>query len=284
VFIGGTPGSGTKLVAEILKQCGVFIGGNLNKDNDNMDFVFCLSGRTTWINRHFPFKNNYNDVEAVLALFEKIYFNKRLSIKDYGRIIKIGTEYFKKNDAKLLTTRPLPERIIHALRVFRFSLKSEIQEKHTGFAVKCPNTLFFVEPLLKCYPEMKFVHVVRDGRDMALSQKQKMLFYLAPVFELDPEYDPANSLLFWSRINRYAYDTCGQTMPPENYMLLRYEDLCMNASDEIARLFDFLGIQSPFIEKVCSLPRENPSIGRWEKEKDVFAKMPAEDLNLFGYK
>ncbi|MBL4743417.1 MAG: hypothetical protein JKX87_02075, partial [Cycloclasticus sp.] len=38
VAIGGVGGSGTRLVAEICKECGVFIGSNLNKSNDNLSF------------------------------------------------------------------------------------------------------------------------------------------------------------------------------------------------------------------------------------------------------
>ena len=48
VVISGTMGSGTRLVAEIVKRCGGFIGRNVNADNDNMDFAFCLSGRVWW--------------------------------------------------------------------------------------------------------------------------------------------------------------------------------------------------------------------------------------------
>ena len=40
VVVFGTGGSGTRVVADILRQSGCFIGNNLNRALDNQDFGF----------------------------------------------------------------------------------------------------------------------------------------------------------------------------------------------------------------------------------------------------
>ncbi len=39
IAVGGIGGSGTRVVAAILKELGIFIGDNLNASNDNLDFL-----------------------------------------------------------------------------------------------------------------------------------------------------------------------------------------------------------------------------------------------------
>ena len=61
IAIGGVGGSGTRVIASILKEVGIYIGGDLNHANDNLWFTLLFKHRDAL---------NLNNTE----------FNKRLAI------------------------------------------------------------------------------------------------------------------------------------------------------------------------------------------------------------
>src|SRR5205085_1459924 len=72
---------------------------------------------------------------------------------------------------------------------------------------KEPRSIYLLPFYRRRMPDLRFLHVVRDGRDMALSSNQNQLrkhgaMLLAPEeLELPP---PVQSITLWSRINLQA--------------------------------------------------------------------------------
>ena len=140
-------------------------------------------------------------------------------------------------------------------------------------------SLMFVSILGDMFPEARFVHIYRDGRDTALSMQHHAYFrliarfsrfvrrlgmnpYRRPfVYGSNPLYGPIESLTFrlsplegWldkgislEELGSFWSDmvTAGQTylrvQPPGRVMNLRYEDVLDRPRAELTRFMEFLG-------------------------------------------
>jgi hypothetical protein len=89
---------------------------------------------------------------------------------------------------------------------------------------------------------MRFVHVVRDGRDMAHSanQNQARKHFCAMFRESPPADQSAGSIRFWSHANIHAA-TFGQLTMGADYQVLSYEALCADPENTMKTLLTRLG-------------------------------------------
>lgn len=86
--------------------------------------------------------------------------------------------------------------------------------------------------MTRVFPNAKFIHVVRDGRDVALS------FARTPWWFKRAELNLAR----WANeIKKIAADAAA-LLCPENYLVVKYENLVADTAAEVSRICDFLGI------------------------------------------
>lgn len=97
---------------------------------------------------------------------------------------------------------------------------------------KTPHYVHYIPLLASLFPSARFIHVVRDGRDVALS-----------VIEMD--WGP-NSILsaaeFWKRAvanGRHGGSVIGE----DRYFEMRYEDLLADPEKQVARLCSFVKLE-----------------------------------------
>ena len=119
---------------------------------------------------------------------------------------------------------------------------------------KTPGYVMTMELIQGALPEARFVHVIRDGRDVAVS--------LAGV-AWGPE-DTAAAAELWSRRIRIARRQSAR-LAPGTYTEVRYEDLVSDSRDALERLCGLLEL--PFSEKMLSY---------WERGSKVLESMAAE--------
>jgi len=143
---------------------------------------------------------------------------------------------------------------------------------------KTPIYASYMDLIDSIFPAAQFVHIVRDGRDVALSMHE---------IHVDVYFAARN----WVRRIRQARAS-GARLGPDRYYEMRYEDLVTDPEGELRPLCHFLGeTYLPEMAEPQRLGREQfdegdfhaalrrpPStarIGRWRQE------MPARDLRLF---
>ncbi|TAN46426.1 MAG: tetratricopeptide repeat protein [Methylococcaceae bacterium] len=145
------------------------------------------------------------------------------------------------------------ERSIRAVQVFSATLLlSEYGDDARILAVgeKTPGHLRTLDRLKVLFPEAKFILIYRDGRDIAVSG----WYHLKRQFGED-QADPLPA--YAKRIaavwrNDYEKAVAFAERYPGDCAQLRYEDLHENPVQELARLFDFLGLDSsPEIVNQC---------------------------------
>ncbi len=156
---------------------------------------------------------------------------------------------------------------------------------------KNPRCMWIIPFLARVYPEMKFIHVVRDGRDMALSSNTNLLRKHGELLLKDPDCGKnweAAQLKLWTLGNRVAQADAKRYLGP-NYLLLNYEKLCSHPRETLTRMFDFVQMEMPgdFIESACRLIVPSQNIGRWRSSNLALLHEPDEQtrdaLKQFGY-
>ena len=173
--------------------------------------------------------------------------------------------------------RPLPYAPISAQYNFLFSWLCDRFDKKI-WVERSGASLMYLPSLVKHFPEAKFVHVIRDGRDVAMSVKDhvsirmlaqtwwdtrlfgvdlmrppfvigtsRFLAFMEPFIGLimKVENTPAQSIplkqagKFWSNLIEIGSATF-ETLPPEKRLLLSFEDIVANPRGELERLIDFI--------------------------------------------
>jgi hypothetical protein len=246
LFIGGTGGSGTRVVARIAELAGVFMGTYLNHAYDALPTIRRYSEK--W--------NEY--VGAKGATLTQV--QQRLMNQDLG--------------AALIKHRA---RIPHPM---------------SPWGVKNPRFIFFLSHLHHCFPELKFIHVIRDGRDMAFAERQYQLEGVGGLYLDDLKTRlcgapaPVRSIALWSQVNLETA-RFGEGILGGRYLRIRLEDLCASPAPLIQKIFEFLDTSSPNLPAALSEVKPPSSLGRWrDQDPALLDRLHAEGragLGAFGY-
>ena len=286
IVIFGTGGSGTRVVAAILKEAGCYMGGNLNRALDNLNFGFFLGGRVKWMEQYFPFEDEerVSQVETCLEIFRKVFFKMPLTIKERGIFLNICVQYLNGNNRKMFRRRPLGERIRRGSTLFKtvFFPLQETLNNFSSWGFKSPEAIYFVKPMMSFFPDIRIIHLVRDGRDMALSANDNPLLYRR-LFNLEASEPVSMALNNWLAVNGWAKKACSRTLPGSQYMIIRYEDICEKTIEAVDRILEFAGLEPMDREMVYRIPSRNPSIGRWKENPEMFRQMDTTLLKEFGF-
>ena len=84
--------------------------------------------------------------------------------------------------------------------------------------------------LKELFPEMKVIHLVRDGRDVALSYARTVWW----------SKDVGQNLLQWEKEVNIVKEFGAKN--PDNFLEIRYEDLACNPEQELQKILNALGL------------------------------------------
>ncbi len=156
---------------------------------------------------------------------------------------------------------------------------------------KNPRSMWIIPFLSRLYPDMKFIHVIRDGRDMALTTNQNLLRKHGADLLNGSAYakDTVHAQFkLWALGNKLAWEA-GNKYLGENYLLLNYNRLCCSPDSEMSRLFDFIGMEDSrrlvddCLGSICFSNCEE----RWRQSDHPLVQEPEQNLRealaLFGY-
>jgi hypothetical protein len=160
---------------------------------------------------------------------------------------------------------------------------------------KTPHYVHHVDQLLGIWPDARFVVLVRDGRDVALSLKRM-------------PFGPNNAWAaaqWWARGIRAG--AAAQRAHPERVRTVRYEDLAGDPAAHVPEICAFLGLAyDPAMLDLAHADRSKivadqqswfptlfegintKAVARWQREMSpreqaVFASLARDELELLGY-
>ncbi|MCK7544036.1 sulfotransferase [Marinobacter bryozoorum] len=148
----------------------------------------------------------------------------------------------------------------------------------TFWGDKTPNYLEDPGTIIELFPEAKFLFIVRDGRDVALSLLRK-------------SWGPNNFLTcgeYWSRLNDNFLNVKDK-IPPGSLFELKYEEVLTDPERHIKAVYDFLeeDISEDNIMDLANTTKSNNS-GKWASQATTsqlrrFESAAATTLKVFGY-
>ncbi|MGH8195802.1 MAG: sulfotransferase family protein [Woeseiaceae bacterium] len=159
---------------------------------------------------------------------------------------------------------------------------------------KTPHHIFFADQIIEGFPRAQFIHIVRDGRDVAVSWKR---------VKFGPEH-VYPSARRWAEVLETGR-RLKELLGPAQYLELRYEDLLQDAEATIRRICHYLGeAYSPEMhyfyrtnEKYPTDARNEANIakpvmanntGQWPRylsprEIRIFEAVAGDTLESYGY-
>lgn len=261
IAVGGLGGSGTRVIARMLQLLDIYVGGSLNSKLDNLWFTL-LFKRTTWF-RAMP---EPYDFFFALRMFRRAMEDGlagNLPREAEERLRTIKVEARRTGESLGLTATTLEEFL---------SSRRYDRRRFRGWGWKEPNTHVFLPQIAAAFPNLKYVHVIRNGLDMAFSSNQQQLAnWGALIGRVDVDgvrLSPKMALDFWIAANRRATDI-GNVLGPDMFHLLNYDRLCANPDEEIRSLLRFLRLDGlgadPALLKQIVAP---VSVGRFKNHPD----------------
>lgn len=245
VAIGGIGGSGTRLLAQITSRLGVKMGGPVNQESDNLFFTFLLK-RPDWFLRF----GSDQSVEQMIDLFLRamtdglaytLTAEERLVLETLDTMHQQALQPTGvKHDtmSALLKSKGLNP------RKNRFQRADRTKELRWGW--KEPNTHIFLPWLAETIPDLKYIHVIRNGYDMAISANQQQAcnwgcLICGSDFARNG-IKATDALDYWIAANRRAIKI-GQDALGQNFLLVNYEEFCADPVISIQKLAEFLEIE-----------------------------------------
>jgi hypothetical protein len=161
------------------------------------------------------------------------------------------------------------------------------------FAEKTPRNCFLIPFLSKIFADAQFIHIVRDGRDVALSLSKKPWYLAANAnsgrfepggypygpyaqFWVEPDRreefeatsDIHRCIWVWKRFTETALETT-RSLCQSKFLELKYESLTFKPTQEADRLLDFLEIEEINSRKLFhqEVGKVNSKlVGQWKRE------------------
>lgn len=239
--IGATGGSGTRVVARIVRGAGLYTGEKLNAYEDAVELGF-YSDR--WIDGYVG-----GGTEPAAGTRDEMTADLRAVLADH------------------LATRPADA---------------------LAWGWKEPRSIYLLRFWHETMPSLRFLHFLRDGRDMAFSENQQQLTkHGAAVLgeEFRKAKTPTRSIALWNRVNLAAADY-GERELGARYLRVRFEDLCADPGATVGRIYDFFELEGDAAAAAAEV-RPPDTLGRWELRRkgviDELTRTAEPALERFGY-
>lgn len=180
-------------------------------------------------------------------------------------------------------------------RAFRGAVRSHrlrMPDPAGPWGWKNPRSMWVIPFLTHLFPDMTFIHLVRDGRDVALSSNLNLLRKHGAMLlgEEHPEQDPVGAQLrLWALGNQTAADD-GERLLGGNYLRLSYEAMCAAPRETLARMYEHLQqpVTATLLDRAERLVVPSRSIGAWRESDCALLHEPdteiATALRRFGYR
>jgi hypothetical protein len=260
VVVGGVGGSGTRVVVEIMRRLDVYTGSDLNVAGDSRWFGF-LCKLPRW---DLAAQTPESGAMRALATLERA-MTGRLEFTDPDRRLVYEAlrrcQHWWRHDRLADDLPPAwhRKRVASLLRSGR-----EYRPRAPLWGWKEPNSHLFIRHLHSHFGDgLRYVHVIRNGIDMAQSRNQHQLNRWGSVFGVQNgsrEPSPTASLDYWIRANETAIEE-GKALRRGGFFLLNYDELCANPKHEVTRFVDFLGLDPPeeVVRELARVPRSGTS-------------------------
>lgn len=251
LLVGATGGSGTRAVAQLLHRAGVWIGPELN---DSWDALPLGLYSNRWIDRFWAATGGWRQpLPAEL---------RGAMVEDLAQVLRDHLQ-------------PL--------------LEGPERGRWAAWGWKEPRCMYLLPFWCSLFPGLRFLHLLRDGRDMAFSGNQNQLAkhgatVLGSGWAARPPAE--RSIALWARVNSRVA-AFGEKTLKERYLAVRFEELCAVPTQVARRILAFFGLPPELAGGAAEVVAPPATVGRFRgQDPEVVARLEAiaaPALARFGY-
>ncbi len=269
IAIGALGGSGTRAVAQLLIDAGIYMGDPLNFANDNTFFTACF------MNPGWQAMASAGGINQRIGIFEEYMRQRNISKSELDKLERLPYS----------TAYQYPPDLFPTLKK-----QKALKKPFTTWGWKEPNTHIYLEQLANYFPKLKYIHVLRHGLDMAFARNKKQLFNWGHFFGIEanesdsPEEISRKQLDYWIHSTAKVMDT-GNQLLGDRFYVLRYENVCLNPEREIPLLLSFLGLDPKLTSKLKDVFQLSEGSGRYkEQDLGIFSPEQLTEVERLGFK
>lgn len=237
IFIVGNSRSGTTMMSRILgKHPQVFSFNELHFFGE------------LWTPQAEKEVSSKDDLELLMA--------KLFCVQRDGYLTQGNPKFFLAEAREAIAKIPLDK--LDPATIFQSFMMYEAEAK--GKSIPCehtPGNVFYIKEILELYPQAKIINMVRDPRDVLLSQKRKWKrrflgakkIPLKEAIRSKVNYHPITISQLWNA----SIGAAEKFSDRDRVYSLRFEELLEKPEVKVKEVFDFLGIS--FERSVLDVPR-----------------------------
>lgn len=244
IAIGGVGGSGTRVIADLFMELGYHLGLDINHSLDNLWFTLLFKYREALY---------LNDLEFFRCY--EIFRNAMLSVE--------GGSIDSELRQKLLSSERDDQHNESWLIKRLASISSIDTITASKWGWKEPNTHIFIDRIFSIDKSINYIHVMRNGLDMAYSQNQNQLrLWGSTILGEAYENSPRGSLRFWCQVHKRIQKT--NSLMGQKFLLINFDELCKFPHEELQKILNHFKIRTPnyLLEKLTKRIKQPASIGR----------------------
>lgn len=217
-------GSGTRWLEELLADQGMCTVGPTNESRDNLTFTRLFKDKSLW--------GTLSVIEQRWKWFTALQLGYRIRRRDYRKLYKIFTSH---------TIEPASRKGTRAQLWAHFTGKSKpASSNHVPLLFKEPNLQLFAPMLLGFTKDFHYVHLMRNGAEMACNQNQQQLHLWGKKVHNIQGTSKRDSLTYWHKTNTTIAQV--QELFPDAVHIIRYEDLKAKPEETLRKLMNALDL------------------------------------------
>jgi hypothetical protein len=251
IFILGAPRSGTTFLASLL-------------ENTEYGAPF----ETHFITKYYKQLSNYGDINE----YEKF----QILLTDILNERAVRQWNLNLDSKKIF--KELGVNFTYAQLVNKICLIASHKKGYELWGDKTPNYLEDIDVLYELFPDSKYIYIIRDGRDVALSLLEK-------------DWGPNNVYYcakYWASLNQdHIY--LKSMSSSNNLYQLKYEDLLDNVEEYVKEIYSFLNLKydEDVISRLAGTVKSR-NYNKWKRymtsrQIKTFDRVASGTLRRFGY-
>jgi hypothetical protein len=282
VVISGLGGSGTRLVYRLVEEMGVYLGADLNDQRDYLPSILLFKQARWWARHRRPAQD---EADVGFEILERALTGRRgLNPRQLAFLARAALEIGRHgHNAKGHGSGwKWPRRRARALL-----LPGLPQPGAVAWGWKDPTMHVYLGELAAHFPGLRYIHVIRDGLDIAYRRKEEISAWgwlYGVQLPRSKKKRLRAKLKYWARANRRAIEI-GTDALGERFLLVNYDRLCREPGPEIDRIAALLGVEpeQPELERLRAIPGPAPVHAK-QPELDLFDEEDLAVLHELGFR